>query len=54
MKGNYSDPFLRSFFKNRVTGANDKIRVGFIGVGNRGTQVLHLFINEPDFEIAGL
>jgi len=24
----------------RVTGANEKIRMGFIGVGNRGTQVL--------------
>ncbi len=38
----------------RAIGANDKIRVGFIGVGNRGTQVLDLFMAEPDCEIAAL
>ncbi len=38
----------------RVIGANEKIRVGFIGVGNRGTQDLHLFMAEPDCEIAAL
>ncbi|MBN1348434.1 Gfo/Idh/MocA family oxidoreductase [candidate division KSB1 bacterium] len=35
-------------------GANDRIRVGFIGVGNRGTQLLHGFMNEPDIEVAAL
>lgn len=40
--------------KKRVLGANDKIRVGFIGVGNRGTQLLHLFMEQPDCEVAGL
>src|SRR5690554_5851066 len=40
--------------KKRVIGANDKIRVGFIGVGNRGTQLLHLFMEQPDCEVAGL
>jgi len=38
----------------RAIGANDKIRVGFIGVGNRGSQVLKLFMNEPDCEVAAL
>ncbi len=38
----------------RSKGANDKIRVGFIGVGNRGTQVMHEFMSEPDCEIAAL
>jgi predicted dehydrogenase len=38
----------------RPIGANDKIRVGFIGVGNRGTQLLNLFMAEPDCEIAAL
>ena len=28
----------------RVQGANDRIRVGFIGVGNRGDQVLDGFL----------
>ena len=37
-----------------VLGANDKIRVGFIGTGNRGTQLMRLFMNNPDCEIAAL
>ena len=40
--------------KKRVIGANDKVRVGFIGVGNRGTQLLHLFMEQPDCEVAAL
>jgi predicted dehydrogenase len=39
---------------SRIPGANDKIRVGFIGVGNRGTQLLRLFMNQPDCEVAAL
>ena len=39
---------------NRIIGANNKIRVGFIGVGNRGTQLLHLFMDQPDCEVAAL
>ncbi|MCE5345156.1 MAG: Gfo/Idh/MocA family oxidoreductase [Bacteroidales bacterium] len=37
-----------------IIGSNDRIRVGFIGVGNRGTQLLHIFMNQPDCEIAAL
>ena len=37
-----------------IVGANDKIRVGFIGVGNRGTQLLKLFMAQPDCEVAAL
>ena len=37
-----------------VLGANDKIRIGFIGVGNRGSQLLGLFMTHPDCEIAAL
>ncbi|MFO7924282.1 MAG: Gfo/Idh/MocA family oxidoreductase [Bacteroidales bacterium] len=37
-----------------VLGSNEKIRVGFIGVGNRGSQLLHLFMSQPDCEIAAL
>lgn len=36
----------------RKPGANDKIRVGFIGIGNRGSQLLALFMQEPNCEIA--
>jgi predicted dehydrogenase len=34
--------------------ANEKIRVGFIGVGNRGTQLLHGFMEQKDCQVAAL
>src|ERR1035437_3591087 len=39
---------------NRILGANEKIRVGFIGIGNRGSQLLQIFMDQPDCEIAAL
>ena len=38
----------------KAAGGDQKIRMGFIGVGNRGTQVLHLFMNFPDVEVTAL
>jgi predicted dehydrogenase len=38
----------------RILGANEKIRVGFIGIGNRGTQLLNLFMRQQDVEVAAL
>ena len=38
----------------RIIGANDKIRTGFIGIGNRGSQLLNLFMDQPDLEVAAL
>jgi predicted dehydrogenase len=38
----------------RVLGANDRIRVGFIGVGNRGDQVLDGFLAHQDAEVVAL
>ena len=35
-------------------GANERIRVGFIGVGNRGTQLLRGFLQQDDVEVAAL
>lgn len=35
-----------------VLGANDRIRMGFIGIGNRGSQLLGLFMTNPDVEVA--
>lgn len=32
----------------------DKIRMGFIGVGNRGSQLLHAFMKNEDVEVAAL
>jgi len=37
-----------------VLGANEKIRVGFIGVGNRGSQLLAGFMAQEDVQIAAL
>jgi predicted dehydrogenase len=34
--------------------ANDRVRLGFIGVGNRGTQLLRAFYPQPDAEIAAV
>jgi len=39
---------------NRIIGANDKIRMGFIGIGNRGSQLLDLFMQNKDVEVAAL
>ncbi len=38
----------------KVSGANDKIRVGFIGVGNRGSQLLEGFMAQKDCQVAAL
>jgi predicted dehydrogenase len=38
----------------RVRGANDRIGVGYIGVGNRGQQVLDSFLKQPDQVTAAL
>lgn len=38
----------------RIFGANDKIRVGFVGVGNRGSQLLERFMENNDVEVAAL
>jgi len=38
----------------RVLGANERIRLGFIGVANRGGQLLSAFLNHKDMEVAAL
>lgn len=40
--------------RSRVLGANDRIRLGFIGVGNRGGQLLDAFLKHQDVEVAVL
>lgn len=39
---------------SRIFGANDKIRIGFIGTGNRGSQLLERFMKNDDVEVAAL
>jgi predicted dehydrogenase len=38
----------------RPAGANDRVRLGFIGVGNRGDQLLDAFLVHKDAEVAAL
>ena len=39
---------------SRVLGAGDQVRLGFIGVGNRGCQLLKGFLAHPDAKIVAL
>jgi predicted dehydrogenase len=38
----------------RILGANERVRVGFVGLGNRGDQVLDAFLVQKDAEIVAL
>ena len=38
----------------KAASADQKIRMGFIGIGNRGTEVMRQFMNQPDVEVAAL
>jgi len=38
----------------RASGANERVRLGLIGVGNRGDQVLDAFLKQPDAEVAAI
>ena len=38
----------------RAAGAADRVRLGLIGVGNRGDQVLDAFLKHPDAEVAAI
>ena len=42
---------LTALQASRAWGANERIRVGFIGVGNRGMQVLEAFLRHSDCEV---
>ena len=39
---------------DRVYGANDRVRLGFIGLGNRGDQVLDAFLTHKDAEVIAI
>ncbi len=38
----------------RAEGANQRVAVGFIGVANRGGQLLSAFLKQPDVEVIAL
>src|SRR5215831_17285792 len=39
---------------NNVLGANDRVRLGVIGTGNRGSDVMGFFLKESDAEVVAL
>ena len=43
-----------AFSSFRVLGANDRVRIGFIGVGNRGDQVLDAFLKQSDVDVVAV
>ncbi|MDR2118445.1 MAG: Gfo/Idh/MocA family oxidoreductase [Tannerellaceae bacterium] len=45
---------MGEIYPGSVLGANDRIQMGFIGVGNRGSLLLNLFLKESNCRIAGL
>ncbi|GBD35896.1 Inositol 2-dehydrogenase [bacterium HR36] len=42
---------LSALSASHVLGANERIRVGFIGVGNRGDQLLDAFLKQKDCQV---
>lgn len=43
-----------ALWPGRVRGANERVRLGFIGLGNRGDQVLDAFLKHPDAEVVAI
>src|ERR1051325_10355766 len=39
---------------SRVLGASERLRLGFIGLGNRGDQVLTAFLQHKDHDVVAL
>ena len=50
--GNVATGLAGRFATGRVLGANDRIRIGVIGVGDRGTQLAREAMACPDTELA--
>jgi predicted dehydrogenase len=50
--GNVATGLAGSFATGRVLGANDRLRIGVIGVGDRGTQLAREAAACPDVELA--
>src|SRR5262245_49334159 len=45
---------LAALSASRVWGAGERVRLGFIGLGNRGDQVLDAFLQHKDAEVVAL
>jgi predicted dehydrogenase len=53
-KGVAAASVAAALIPSRVLGANDRVRLGFIGLGNRGDQVLDAFLTQPDMEVVAI
>jgi predicted dehydrogenase len=51
--GNVATGLAGSFATGRVLGASDRIRIGVIGAGDRGTQLVRELLACPEAEVAG-
>jgi predicted dehydrogenase len=45
---------LSALSATRVLGANNRVRLGFVGLGNRGDQVLSAFLEHDDCQVVSL
>lgn len=45
---------LMAYPSSRVLGANDRVRVGMIGVGGRGQDLLHEILEVPDAQVVAI
>ena len=45
---------LTALETSRALGANERVRIGLIGTGNRGCQVLSAFLKHADVEVSAL
>src|ERR1700722_15687154 len=52
--GNVATGLAGTFATGRVLGANDRIRVGLIGAGDRGTQLAREVVACPGTELSAL
>jgi predicted dehydrogenase len=50
--GNVATGLAGSFATGQILGTNDRLRIGVIGVGDRGTQIAREAITCPDVELA--
>jgi predicted dehydrogenase len=51
--GNVATGLAGSLATGRVLGANDRVRLGVIGIGDRGTQIAREAIGSPNTELVG-
>ena len=47
-------PLATAVSYRNILGANDRVRLGWIGVGNRGDQLLDAFLPHPDAEVVAI